>query len=228
MTTPEQIPFDFDFRPALGGEDFLVAPCNAEAVGWLDRWPDWPSPVLVVYGPSACGKTHLAQVFLARTGGRLVTPTELTAIDPPGLLREASACVFEDVDSSLDPAFEESLFHLYNHAAESGRRLMFTAARPASRWPVTLPDLRSRLNAAASVGIGPPDDALIAAVLVKQFHDRQLWVDDDVVGYLLPRMERSFAAVQRLVAAIDRTALAEGRRITVPLARKVLGHLSSS
>ena len=226
MSAPEQLPFDFDFRPALGGEDFLVTPCNAGAVGWLDRWPDWPSPGLVVHGPAACGKTHLAQVFLARTGGRLVTPAELTAIDPPGPLREASACVFEDVDSSLDPVFEESLFHLYNHAAESGRRLMFTAVRPASRWPITLPDLRSRLNAAASVGIGAPDDALIAAVLVKQFHDRQLRIDDDVIAYLLPRMERSFAAVRRLVAAIDRAALAEGRRITVPLARKVLGRLS--
>ena len=165
MTTPEQIPFEFDFRPALGGEDFLVTPCNAEAVGWLDRWPGWPSPGLVVHGPPACGKTHLAQVFLARTGGRLLRPAELVGADPLALLQEVPACVVEDVDASLEPALESALLHLYNATAETGRRLLLTAAGPSKRWPVTLPDLRSRLNAAASVGIGAPDDALIAAIL---------------------------------------------------------------
>ena len=88
-----------------------------------------------------------------------------------------------------------------------------------------LPDLRSRLAASPAVGVGVPDDALIGAVLVKMFSDRQLQVNQDVITYLLARMERSFAAARRIVAVLDTKALAAKRRITIPFAAHVLDGL---
>jgi DnaA regulatory inactivator Hda len=222
-----QLPLAFDHRPALSGEDLLVAASNQAAVAWIDRWPDWPAPALVVFGPAGCGKTHLGQVFAHRSGARAITPQTLAREEPARLVHDAPACLIDDAEAALAHGLEEPLLHLYNTAAEAGRRLMLTARRAPSRWDVKLADLRSRLNAALAVEIGPPDDGLIAAVLVKLFADRQLKVDTDVVAFLLARMERSFEAARQMVAALDAAALAERRNITVPLARQVLARLAS-
>ncbi len=219
MTSDRQLALEFDHRPALGGEDFLVAPPNADAVAWLDRWPDWPGSALVISGPAGCGKSHLAAVFMAERGARRLELGDLG----PAAEADAPALVLDDADRLAgDAASEEALFHLYNHNRAAGSCLLLTAIEPPARWPIGLPDLASRLKAVAHVGIGAPDDALIQAVLVKLFTDRQLRVDADVVGFLLARMERSFAAARALVEALDRAALAKRRNITIPLAREVL------
>lgn len=222
MTPPAQLLLDFEHRPALGGEDFLVAPNNAEAVAWLDRWPDWPAVALVIHGPPGCGKTHLTQVFLAATGGAAIAGADLAKTLPQQLLGDATAAVIDGADTALGVGSEAELLHLYNVAAETGRKLLMSARRPPARWDIGLPDLRSRLATAIAVEIGLPDDPLIAALIVKLFADRQLRIDDDIVSYLLPRVERSFDAVYRIVAAIDKAALAERRKITVSLVRRVL------
>ncbi len=225
MNTASQLALDFDHRPSLGGEDFLIAPPNAEAVRWLDAWPDWPGPALVIFGPAGSGKTHLAQVFQAKSNACRVTPADLGESQPPAYLGDAPAAILEDADGVCGPGGggpEEAVLHLYNHLAESGRHLMLTAKQPPARWGIGLKDLASRLNTASQAGIGAPDDALIAAVLVKQFADRQLNIDADVISFMLTRMERSFEAARAMVAAIDALALRERRNITVALVRQVL------
>ena len=212
-----QFIFDFPHRPAFGADDFLVAPSNEAAVAWLDRWPDWPSPAAVLHGPSGCGKTHLAHVWQARSGAVLHAAASLVPEEVPGLAANA-ALVLDDAER----AAERPLLHLVNLVAERGGHLLLTAAAPPSRWTTALPDLRSRLVAMPEVGMLAPDDALIGAVLLKLFADRQLDVGEDVVIFLLRHMERSFAAARHIVAALDRAALAAQRRITVPLARQVL------
>lgn len=230
MNVPPQFVLNFQHRPSLGGDDFLVAPCNSEAVGWLDRWPDWPGPAIVVYGPGGCGKTHLGQVFLGLSGGVRITPEMLAANDPPTVLADAPACLIENADLMVGGdggcGQEQALFHLYNWVREEGRHLMLTASTPPARWTFALPDLGSRLRAALAVEIGTPDDALITAVMVKQFADRQLAIDGDVVAFVQARMERSFSFIRQLVETTDKLAMAEHRAITVPLMRRVLEHLN--
>jgi len=225
VTEAGQLTLDFEHRPALGGEDFLVAPPNAEAVGWLDSWPDWPGTALVLFGPAGSGKTHLAQVFQAISQACVVSLADLRESQPPSYLGDAPAAILENADAvSTDPGggLEEATLHLFNVLRESDRHLLMTAKQPPARWGIALGDLSSRLNAASQAGIGVPDDALIAAVLVKQFQDRQLKIDEDVISFMLARMERSFEAARHMVHAIDTLALKERRNITVPLVRKVL------
>jgi chromosomal replication initiation ATPase DnaA len=224
-----QLALAFAHRAALGADDFLVARPNADAVAWIDRWRTWAHPALVLHGPPGCGKTHLGHVFLAATGGVAVAAKDLAASDPAQIidrhLAEAPAVLVEDADRIGDAAAERALFHLHNLIAEARGRLLLTARVPPARWPIGLPDLASRVRAAPAVAIAPPDEALIGAVLVKQFADRQVRVDPAVIVFLVARMERSFDAARRLADALDRTALSEGRAITVPLASAVLARL---
>lgn len=219
-----QLAFDLPQRPALGREDFLVAECNAEAVAWLDRWPDWPRTgrlpaALAIHGPAGCGKTHLASVWQAVSGARRIEPRQVTAASVPTLLEGANAIVLDGLTADID---EHGLFHLLNLLGECDGHLLITAALPPARWAIALPDLKSRLSALPAIGVGAPDEALLAAVMVKLFADRQLMVSQELVQFLLPRIERSFAAVQSIVDRLDKAALISRRNITVPLARALL------
>lgn len=213
-----QLPLDLPHRPALGRADFLVAPSNEAAIAWLDRWPLWPAPALALYGPAGCGKTHLAHVFAARAAARFIAPEALATERVPELIGGASAAIVD----AADRAAEEPLLHLYNLLAERRGYLLVVAREAPARWSIALADLRSRLSAAPAVAVAPPDEALLAVLLVKLFADRQLGVGEEVVAYLSLHLERSFAAAQRAVAALDAAALAQRRRITVPLAKAVL------
>ena len=220
--SPKQIPFDFDHRPALGGEDFLVAPSNAQAVAWVERWPNWPAVALAIVGPRGAGKTHLAHVFQALSHAPVITTRDLRDNDADRVLEGHPALVLEDVEAFVRAGLEEKLFHLYNLAREDDVKLLLTAETPPSRWTIGLKDLSSRLNTSQVAEISSPDDALLTALVVKQFADRQLGVDQDVLTYMLARMDRSFAGVSDLVRAVDEAALAQKRAITIPLVRKVL------
>jgi len=219
----QQLPLDLGHRPAQGREDFLVAPNNQDAVAWIDRWPAWPAPALILYGPAASGKSHLAAVWSERTKAALVPTGRLAELEADELAAGAQHLVIENVDLWLgDRAAETTLFHLYNLMREEKRSLLLTMNAPPSRIEFAIADLASRLRAAPAAQIQPPDDTLLAALLVKLFADRQLQIGHDVLNYLLPRMERSFAAAYELVKAADRLALAEKKAISVPLVRRVL------
>ena len=214
----EQLTFDLPARESRARGDFFVSEANALALARLETPATWPNRKLVLVGPEGAGKSHLAHVWAEMTGGRVLLPGDLPGLDIPAV----DALLAIDNADTISPEQEEALFHLHNHMGSSALPLLLTARLPPARWPLTLPDLKSRMAATDSVRIDPPDDALLAAVMVKQFADRQLNVSPQVITWLVTHMDRSFAAAQHLVARLDHAALAEGRAITRPLAQKVL------
>ena len=214
-----QLPLALEQRPAYGREDFLVAESNRDALAWIEAWPDWPGRMLVLCGPQGSGKTHLAHVWRAIADAAILEAAIVGAgaIDPAAV--GARPLVIEAVDEAAD---DVALFHAVNRAFEAGGYILATARIAPGRWHGRLADLVSRLRAAPTVSLGRPDDALIAAVLVKLLRDRQLDVADGVIEYLVRHMERSFEAARRTIADADALALAERRRVTVPLVRRVL------
>lgn len=222
----EQIPLDLGARRALGRSDFHVGTSNRDAVGWIDRWPDWPAPILILHGPAASGKTHLASVWQEKSGAAAIRPDMLASHSAEELFALGEVLLLDGLDPWLgDRASETTLFHLYNMLKENQRTMMLTMRMAPSYADFTIPDLASRFRAAPAVAIHPPDDMLLASVLIKLFSDRQLSVNNDVISYILPRMERSFSAARDIVERADKKALSEKRGISVPLLRGVLNDM---
>lgn len=219
----QQIPFDLGHRIALGREDFLVAPCNHDAVGWIDRWPAWPAPAFVLHGPAASGKTHLAAVWKNMAKAAWVDASSLVTQDANDLAALSQHLVIDHLDPWIgDRTAETTLFHLYNLMKERQTSLLITMRAAPGQIDFILPDLSSRLRAAPAVSIQPPDDTVLAVLLVKLFSDRQLNIGADVIAYMLPRMDRSYAAARDIVASADRLALSEKKPVTVSLLRQIL------
>ena len=217
----EQLPLDLAIAPRFGREDFLESQSNTAALRLIDRWPDWPDRVLLLLGPEGAGKSHLATIWATAAGARTLPPQDLAS---PALGDWADApCLVEDAERLID--LEAPTFHLLNLAREKRSFLLMTARRAPDQWDLRTADLLSRLRLAPSVRIAAPDDDLMRAVLVKLFADRQLVVDEAVVGYLVQRLDRSLGDARAVVDALDRAGLALNRRVTRPVTAKVLDGL---
>jgi chromosomal replication initiation ATPase DnaA len=217
---PKQLTLELPLEPRFGREDFLVSPSNERAYALIERWPDWPDTILLLEGPKGSGKSHLAAIWAAQSHGWTVDAFEVGTDRVPHLVSNG-ALVIEDLHSAGGD--EPALFHLLNLARERRAYVLITTAVAVGELPIRTPDLKSRLRLAPSVSLDPPDDALLRAVLVKLFVDRQLVVDTTVVDFLALRIERSLAAAAEAVAAIDREALSRGQRITRPMAAELVG-----
>lgn len=224
-THEQQLAFDLPGRDAFARADFFATPANAAALAAMDGWQGWPMGRMLLTGPAGAGKTHLARIWAVETGAVVVAARDLAHADLPALAAQR-AVVIEDAET-LPPDGESALFHLHNMLHGTGH-LLITAASPPRDWPVSLPDLISRMQAMPATRLDAPDDALLSAVLVKLFADRQVAVPAAMISYLTLRMERSLHTARQLVAALDARALARGTPITRGLAAEVLDNVSGA
>jgi chromosomal replication initiation ATPase DnaA len=210
-----QLPLPLATPPSLSREDFIVAPGNAEAVAFIDSWPDWPANAAALHGPSASGKSHLAAIWAARANAQTV---DARVLDDRAVEKLGSTVVVENVDAAPAAERDSALFALFNR----GGALLLTGREPPKDWPVLLPDLASRFRATLAFSLWAPDDALLVALARKLFADRQLKVPDTVVEGMIVSLERSPAAIRELVERLDREALAQKRKISLGLLREIL------
>ncbi len=224
----KQIPLPLPHDEAMSADDFLVTPSNRDAALWISKWPHWPAHGFILTGPEGSGKTHLLNLWLSLSGGKSLAHDALREMDTAAMVAESTSIAIDNADKLAgDAAAEEKLFHLYNRLKEENTAtgkgwLLLTLPVDAALAGFQLPDLRSRLVSLPSAAMLDPDDTLLEALLIKQFRDRQITLDADVVKFLIPRIPRDAASLRALVERLDREALAEGRKISVALAKSVL------
>lgn len=216
---PRQLAFGLPHRESFAREDFLEGPSNATALAMIEAWPDWPHRIMVLVGAAGTGKSHLAAIWAAVSGARLLSARQLAAIDPPAALATGALVIEDLVPGNFD---EKVLFHLLNLAREEDSFVLITMVTPPAGWALHTPDLASRLRALPVIELLPPEERLLRAVLVKLFADRQLHVDDTFLAYLLSRIERSVSAARAAVDKLDREALRLKRPVNRLLAADVL------
>lgn len=218
---PRQLVLDLPLDEATGAGDFLISGSNSAAAGLIASWPDWPQPSALLVGPPASGKSHLAAVWGAKTHAPSVSAGNLSD-DTIALLQrdDVRALIIEDIDRGIGD--QRILFHLLNHVRETKRHMLLTSAVAPGDLDIALPDLRSRLRALAMITIAEPDDALLGAVLVKLFGDRQLHVEPAVISYLIRHMDRSMESARTIVGDIDGLALQRQCKVTRATAAEAL------
>jgi chromosomal replication initiation ATPase DnaA len=216
---PRQLAFALPHAESLTRDNFLEGPANAAGLALVDRWPDWPNRIMLLVGPEGSGKSHLAAIWADQAGARSISGHALTAAAVPGALATGALVVQDLKPSEFD---ERALFHLLNLAREDEAFVLIIARAPPSAYQIELRDLRSRLRALPTVSLLPPDDQLFRALIVKFCADRQLSIDESVVGYLTTRIERTYAAARHAVELLDTEALRLGRPVTRALAAELL------
>ncbi|WP_083649378.1 DnaA ATPase domain-containing protein [Salaquimonas pukyongi] len=219
---PAQLALELPVERAVSRDDLLESPANRLAVDLIDGWPDWPSNVVVLAGPVGSGKSHLAAIWAAQAGATILPSAALG--EHPGIATQGNLVLEDAGPGCLD---EEALFHAFNQVKAAGHFLLLTSRSFPSAWMVSLKDLQSRLRLAHLVELSEPDDELLSAIIIKLFADRQLEVPPQTVAYLVARMERSMEAAGRLVAWLDREALARGRKINRSLAAEALAAMDN-
>ncbi len=215
---PRQLALTLGHTESFAREDFLTGPSNQDALALVERWPDWPARTVLLLGPQDSGKSHLASIWAQAAGARFAAARALQSADLPTELATGALVVEDLAEGQFD---ERALFHLLNLAREEDADLLITARSQPTMWQIKVLDLASRLRALPAVTLSPPDDALLRAVVVKLFADRQLAVEEGLISYLASRIERSFAAARAAVDALDREAL----RLKRPVTRALAGEL---
>ncbi len=205
----EQLAFSLPYRTVYGRTAFWVSQCNEEAIAWIDKYPDWPQHAVWIIGPEGSGKTHLANLF----SETVIEAKNLTGFFRPPFQKKM---VVENLQDLPD---EEALLHLFNFVREMGGDLLLTSR---SVPDFSLPDLVSRLNMIPKAEITLPDEMLMRQVAKKDFEDRHILVEENVLDYLSQHLTRSFPLLQRVVAKADQLALESGRKITIPIIRQVI------
>ena len=219
VQVPRQLVLALDHAESFAREDFLSGTCNAAALAQIERWPDWSAQALAVVGPEGSGKSHLAGIWAANAGARFLAARALAPTLVPTALATGAVVIENLGPGEFD---ERALFHLLNLAREERAFVLLTARSAPAGWPIGLADLASRLKALPVAMLTAPDEALLRAVLVKLFADRQLAVDESLIGYLAKRIERSLAAARSVVAALDQEAMRQKRPLTRALAAEIL------
>ncbi|MGP9805808.1 chromosomal replication initiator DnaA [Paracoccus sp. NSM] len=228
FSTSRQLTLDLTTPPAHARADFLAAPANEAALRVLDQPLSWPQGRMLLIGPEGAGKTHMAAFWAAENGARRISAAALRPDAADLLAAEGGAVVVEDADhAGFAAGAEQALFHLWNLCGPRDCLLLLTARRAPRDWGLVLPDLRSRMDAMPQVHLGPPDETLLAAVLVKLFADRQLSVSAGLIDWLVLHMDRDLGLARRLVAAMDRAAMAEKGPVTRRIAADLLDNLSN-
>jgi chromosomal replication initiation ATPase DnaA len=226
---PKQLALSLSFEPAFGLADFMSSPCNAAALEAVQNPDAWAFPTMAILGPAGSGKTHLAHIWAEKCGASIIAGANGEALDE----RAAEAVVggAPAVIENLPTAGRDTdslLFQIVNAAAHGRTQLLLTTRHAPRGWPTATEDLKSRLAAIPTIEIGPPDDALFTAVIMKQLADSQIVVDSKAITYAAARLERTFAAARAFVREVARQSVSQQRHLTVPVAREALTILSQT
>jgi chromosomal replication initiation ATPase DnaA len=221
---PDQFILPLTKPPVLDAGNFIMARSNQKALEFIRRWPDWPSAAAALFGPKACGKTHLASIWAEMAHATIISASELVTV---GTRKTASiAFVIEDLDRTpADAARDHILIALLDRP---GISVLLTGRTPPAQWPVATGDWNSRLQSLIAFQMWSPDDEFLSELVQRHFAERQLHPPASVVNHILAHVERTPAAIAELVDNVDHRALSEKRPLTLRLVMEVLGDNDSA
>ena len=210
-------------------DDFLVSDSNKEVYKLINRWPNWSSRKIIIFGDSGTGKTHLSRIWQKKTSAIILNLNKFKKIRFDNFFLKKNIFIIENISNFFDKIkkkdkddLEKNLLHFYNLIEEKKGYLILTALNSPKFWKINLPDLKSRILSSIIVKINKPNDELLSSVLVKLFLDKQILIDKKIIKFIVYRSERSFTNLQNIVNKIDKQSLITKKKINISFVKKLI------
>ena len=224
-----QLLFDLKKKKIYEKDDFLVSDSNKEAYKLINRWPNWSSRKIIIFGDSGTGKTHLSRIWQKKTSAIILNLNKFKKIRFDNFFLKKNFFIIENISNFFDKIkkkdkddLEKNLLHFYNLIEEKKGYLILTALNSPKFWKINLPDLKSRILSSIIVKINKPNDELLSSVLVKLFLDKQILIDKKIIKFIVYRSERSFTNLQNIVNKIDKQSLITKKKINISFVKKLI------
>ncbi len=219
----QQIPLNLTLPVSYAAENYVIDAQNTPIVTLVNQFPNWINRWVWVEGEIGSGKTHLAHMFQHKMQATQIFTFHDHLEHIQEQLEQSPLFVFDD-NIPQDSKYQEKLFHMINMV--NGRQgYGVILSEFIMDETLILPDLLSRLRQMMHFRLRPPDDALMRALLVKLFADRQLNLSLSQLNWLIPRMRRSYDFIRNFTANVDTASLSTQKGITQPLLRSVLDQM---
>ena len=213
-----QLIFNFPFTTNYFEEDFFVSSSNFEAYKLIETWPKWSSRNINIYGPTGCGKSHLASILKKKINSFFINATDISNISL-ALIKLKECLIIDNYENNID---ENLLYTIINQTHQSNQYVIINSDQPISSLEIKLEDLKSRLNSFSKITIDLPTDDLIKVVLTKNFSDKQIQIDNKLIDFILKHINRSYEDIFNFIKKIDELSLSTGKSININLIKKVL------
>ena len=218
----EQLIFNFPFKRNYLKQDFYVSENNFSAFKLIESWPNWPSRLVNIFGPTGCGKTHLINILKSKIQSMLILAKDVnTEILTQYKIKEC--LIIDDFDNNIK---ENILYSIINLAFQDNKYLIISSKVSLKEFKVKLDDLKSRFTSFVEIGINLPTDDMIRVILTKNFSEKQIQISEKNIEYILKNIERSYEKINSFSSSIDGLSLAKARPINLQLIKKVLNELS--
>jgi chromosomal replication initiation ATPase DnaA len=214
----KQLIFKFPFKTNYFEEDFYVSTNNFEAYKLIETWPKWSSRFINIFGPAGCGKTHLANIFYKKINSFFINASNLNN-DSLSAIKSKECLIIDEFQNNI----EEKLFYsVLNQTHLSNQYIIINSLKPIQTFEVKLNDLKSRFSSFVNIGIDLPTDELIKVIISKNFSDKQVKIDSNLLEYILKNIDRSYESIFNLIEKLDNFSLSTGKSININLIKKAL------
>ena len=214
----DQLILKFPSQQAYKKEDFYVSLSNQEAYDFINGWPKWIKRIVNIFGPPGSGKSHLASILKTKTKCLEISPRELKE-NVVFEFKTKEALIIENFNEKIS---EELLFSLWNIALQDNKYFLINSIKPINSYKFKLSDLTSRIKSSLIIGIKLPSDDLISAIIVKNFSDKQITVEEKHIEYIIKRIDRSYEKISQFILTLDRYSLKKGSPFGLKLIKEVL------
>ena len=213
-----QLIFKFPFKTNYFKEDFYVSTNNFNAYKLIEGWPKWPSRYINIYGPPGCGKTHLANILNKKIDSFFIEASDLNS-DSLSTIKIKKCLIIDNYHNNV----KEKLFYtILNQSHLSNQYIIINSPKPVQSFEVELHDLKSRFSSFVNIGIDLPTDELIKVIISKNFSDKQVKIDNNLLEYILKNIDRSYESIFNLIEKLDNFSLSTGKSININLIKKAL------
>ena len=207
----------FQFREAQNRENYIVSDSNINAVQWIDKYPYWKNSGLIIEGPKSSGKSHLVRVWQKKSDCNIycsdkVNNEKIDANDNRNL-------AIENLEKIKNYEF---FLHLLNYKKEKNLKYLLTTSHSIISQNIDLKDIKSRLLELPKVKITLPSDKLLKALIIKLLNEQGINITNNLVNYIINRIERSYNAVNLFVKDLNKISLEKKRNISIALIKEIL------